>query len=146
MSRSVSVQVFFWYNLLHIVCDQCRGYFSFGADATKVQELHEPLDVFNTLCPIPIPHPQEPWTKGWLIRHTSFYSRTPRLCQKISLCRRMLGSNPVLLRLWHWQPDALTTLGLICQKLLIYHQMINVTDTWKGDKGPNMAQDFYSHK
>ncbi len=27
---------------------------------------------------------------------------------QISMCRRMLGLNPGILRLWHWQSDALT--------------------------------------
>jgi hypothetical protein len=36
----------------------------------------------------------------------------------ISLCRRVLGSNPGLLRLWHWKSDA-----LIIQLVPIHNQL-----------------------
>jgi len=41
------------------------------------------------------------------------------------------GSNPGLLRLWHWQPDALTTwLDLIHSWLDLIHTWLDIIHTW----------------
>jgi hypothetical protein len=50
------------------------------------------------------------WDLGYCFLCTLFKFNTASSgALQILLCRKMLGSNPELWRLWHWQSDALTT-------------------------------------
>ncbi len=58
---------------------------------------------------------------------------------QILLCRGLLGSNPGLLRLWHWQSDALIS------RLDLIHVSVRSTPTYKHVKKSEILY-FYSQQ
>ncbi len=71
------------------------------SETTTLSSLIFSINVFTVLC-------------MYFIQHCICRPSDPQW-------RRMLGSNPGLLRLWHWQSDALTTL-----LNLIYYEKVRV--------------------